>query len=98
MAYVFRKFLKEFADPVTGEPVYSQRMSRMCKGKPSACPVLQLPLDFTETILRWCQIGGDRQHMRSLRQCHVRLLLLHHDVGSSQQSCLMCQCANPHPM
>ena len=34
MAYVFRKFLKEYADPITGETVYPQRMSRMCKGKP----------------------------------------------------------------
>lgn len=42
MAYVFRKFLKEYADQVTGEPVYAQRMSRMCKGERLACKVLQL--------------------------------------------------------
>lgn len=32
MAYVFKKFLAEYADEATGEPVYKQRMSRMCKG------------------------------------------------------------------
>ena len=43
MAYVFRKFLKEFADPVTGEPVYEQRMSRMCKGERLALRLVLLP-------------------------------------------------------
>ena len=43
MAYVFRRFLKEYADQVTGEPVYAQRMSRMCKGKQMAHTLLQLP-------------------------------------------------------
>ena len=35
MGYVFRNFLKNYYDVVTGESVYTQRMSRMCKGMPS---------------------------------------------------------------
>ena len=36
MGYVFRNFLKNYNDIVTGESVYTQRMSRMCKGMPSS--------------------------------------------------------------
>ena len=87
MAYVFRKFLKEFADPVTGEPVYSQRMSRMCKGEQPACTVLQLPLGplDPQVVLSW-----NRATAYAFPQAvsHV-VQLLQYDAGSSQQSCQM---------
>ncbi|CAK0754965.1 hypothetical protein CVIRNUC_002337 [Coccomyxa viridis] len=46
MGYVFRNFLKNYNDVVTGESVYTQRMSRMCKDNKQS-----LEVEFEHLVL-----------------------------------------------
>lgn len=46
IAYIFRKFLRDFADETTGELLYKQRMRDMCTSAPPPFHVAPCPIDL----------------------------------------------------
>jgi hypothetical protein len=54
IAYLFRKFLKDFADEATGELLYKQRMRDMCTSTPPS-PAHELSYHTTVLVISRAQ-------------------------------------------